>query len=786
MPKISVVIPVYNTEEYLEQCLDSVLGQTLQDVEVICVDDCSRDGSYRIMEAYHARDPRVKIFRFNESKSALQARKTGVIASEGEYILFLDADDYLEPDACRKLYDKITREKVDILHFSSRVVNCANLPQGRIDSNQKLLTPYEGRIDGSDVFTACFAKKKYFFTLWNKLMKAELVKKAFSCMEDRYLPKAQDLYSFFVISYFAKSYKGWVTEPLHNYCMGRGVVGSSSMNPDKFERYCTQVNIVDALRRFSKEYNILDKTEEIIEKYHTQWLEECVRLWKNELPMEYAVEGWDILCRYWGCKNVIGAMAKLFWYQRTDIARKLKDMPHLSLKGREIKTIAIYYYHFTTGGVQRVINLLTTMFVKLGYKVVIITDSEESEEDFPLPAGAVRTTILSRDKINNTCFADRLVSWDKLREEYGFDMVFYHAWTSNVMLWDFLYLKNCNIPVIAHAHSVYSFAVNKMQKLFPEITRILPVADGMVVLSDADKAFWDAYTYPVYSIPNPAAEELKQANAAAFENKALVWVGRVSDEKQPKALFTIMERVVRSVPDTKLYLVGNFDDPQWPALTTQMGLEDHIVFCGMTQDVMQHYEKASVHIATSKYEGFLMTLLESQAHSLPTVMFKMPNLTIGTEECGVIGVDMMNCNAAADEIIKLLTKREYWDRFSQRARASYERLSAYDYEGAWSDVIAGDDEPAIIDEAVKNMIYTFVNHYEEGLKFLESQQKQKNKQVQMVLKDTGELDVAAYKIGRIITFFPRKIKGFVRCCKDHGVGYTFKRALHKIRRIIRK
>jgi glycosyltransferase involved in cell wall biosynthesis len=79
MPKISIVIPVYNTQEYLEQCLDSVLGQTMADLEVICVDDCSKDSSYAIMERYHEKDPRVKIFRFDTPKSALQARKTGLI-----------------------------------------------------------------------------------------------------------------------------------------------------------------------------------------------------------------------------------------------------------------------------------------------------------------------------------------------------------------------------------------------------------------------------------------------------------------------------------------------------------------------------------------------------------------------------------------------------------------------------------------------------------------------------------------------------------------------------------
>ena len=126
MPKITIVIPVYNTEDYLNQCLDSVLSQTLSDIEVICVDDNSKDHSLAILNHYQEQDSRVRVFHFSEPKSALQARKLGVMEARGEYILFLDADDYLENDACRMIYEKITKEQVDILHFSSRVVNCAN------------------------------------------------------------------------------------------------------------------------------------------------------------------------------------------------------------------------------------------------------------------------------------------------------------------------------------------------------------------------------------------------------------------------------------------------------------------------------------------------------------------------------------------------------------------------------------------------------------------------------------------------------------------------------------
>lgn len=775
MPKISIVIPVYNTEEYLEQCLDSTLNQTLDDIEVICVDDNSKDSSMDILNCYRDRDSRVRVYHFDEPRSALQARKLGVMEATGEYILFLDADDYLESDACRQIYEKIKAEKVDILHFSSRVLNCANLPQTRIDSNQRLLTPCRERITG-DIWEACFQKKKFFITLWNKLFSAELCKKAFGYMEDRYLPKAQDLYSFFIISHFARSYLGWESQPLHNYCLGRGVVGSAAMNLDKFERYCSQAAVVDALEVFCEKQDILKTRRDIIDQHREQWVGECVQIWKNQLPKELSTQGWDILCRHWGAKKVIACAAGLYWLQRPGIARKLEELPKISLRDREVRTIGLYYYHFTTGGVQRVMCLLTKMFLKMGYKVVIVTDTEPTPEDFPLPEGAVRTTVLDRSLIKDSNFIQRLDSWEKLVQEYHFDLVFYHAWTTNTMLWDFLYLKSFGIPVIAHAHSVFSFAVNKFQHLFTEVARILPLADGLVVLSEADKAFWDAYAQNVYAIPNPVSEELDQAVSARWENHSLIWVGRVSNEKQPWAIFTIMEKVVQQLPDARIYLLGDFTDSKWQEMARSKGIEKNVIFCGLTQNVNEYYAKASVHLATSKYEGFLMTLLEAQAHSIPTVMFSMPNLTLGVPEFGVIGVDQMDCTAAASEIVKLLKDRDHWEKNSALARQGYDWLKQYDFEEAWRRVITGAESPSLLTRPVTDMIHTFVNHYEEGLKFQAGQRKQ------LHIQEPGAL-----KLGRVIILLPQPLAGFVQCCRDHGFVYTVKYGWSKIKnKMLRK
>jgi len=98
-PKISVIVPVFNAVDYLESCVESVLSQTMYDVEVILIDDCSDDGSREIAQALATDSPRIRFFGHDQNRGCGGARNTGIEISEGEYIIMIDADDWLRDDA---------------------------------------------------------------------------------------------------------------------------------------------------------------------------------------------------------------------------------------------------------------------------------------------------------------------------------------------------------------------------------------------------------------------------------------------------------------------------------------------------------------------------------------------------------------------------------------------------------------------------------------------------------------------------------------------------------------
>lgn len=142
MPKVSVILPVYNVAKYIDKCIQSLLSQTLKDIEIIFVDDCSPDNSVELIQKYQ--DPRIKIVRHEVNKYTAEARNTGIDNAMGEYIAFVDPDDYIDKDFLLKLYTIAKKNNADIAKGI-----CKSMPSGKLSNNN-----------------ASIRKNKYNFLFW--------------------------------------------------------------------------------------------------------------------------------------------------------------------------------------------------------------------------------------------------------------------------------------------------------------------------------------------------------------------------------------------------------------------------------------------------------------------------------------------------------------------------------------------------------------------------------------------------------------------------------------------
>lgn len=169
-PLISVIVPVYNVGPYLDPCVDSLLGQTYQHIEVLLIDDGSTDGSGAVCDGYAARDPRVRVIH-QQNQGVSAARNAGLDAATGAYIAFVDADDYVALDYLEVLYQNLTKQGADIVCCNFTEVSDGKAEERFVVQNARLIRSKETLF-----YDYLSGKEQYGASAWAKLMDAGLLK----------------------------------------------------------------------------------------------------------------------------------------------------------------------------------------------------------------------------------------------------------------------------------------------------------------------------------------------------------------------------------------------------------------------------------------------------------------------------------------------------------------------------------------------------------------------------------------------------------------------------------
>lgn len=228
MIKVSVIVPVYNVQEYLGKCLSSLTAQTLKDIEIICVDDGSTDDSLAILQHFAAKDKRIKVIN-KKNGGVSSARNAGLEAAKGKYVMFVDGDDWIEPETCEECYEKIVADDADLLVFNFRNV---------FPDERKIKVSH--RIDQLPPFQVCKFNEcpNEFFSIassvWGKLFRLN------SELQFKNLKKAQDTVYYWE---YCLRYNPKITvlnEILYNYVHREG----STMNNDKYVSDCLTLDSV--------------------------------------------------------------------------------------------------------------------------------------------------------------------------------------------------------------------------------------------------------------------------------------------------------------------------------------------------------------------------------------------------------------------------------------------------------------------------------------------------------------------------------------------------------------
>lgn len=281
----SVIVTAYNQPECIKKAVESVLNQTVKCFELIVVDDCSTDETPQVLKALSENHPEMKIIRHQKNGSSHAARCTGVENASGQYVIFLDGDDYLFPNALERLLNEVVKgtETFDVCEYSYVCQPTGELiPPGKWDSSKPRIDYY---LDHDSPVT-----------VWNKLYKTSVVKEAFQHMQSAYIRCGDDTYETICIAYFTKAFIQREIEVV-NYQLDIGV----SKRKNSFEsnlRHCESFKVaMNCLNQFLQESSYSKKEEmySIVEQKFFDWIS-CVM--KNNTEESDIVKSLLLLPRY--------------------------------------------------------------------------------------------------------------------------------------------------------------------------------------------------------------------------------------------------------------------------------------------------------------------------------------------------------------------------------------------------------------------------------------------------------------------------------------------------------
>jgi glycosyltransferase involved in cell wall biosynthesis len=282
MDKISIVIPVYNVEPYLPKCLDSIVGQTYKDLEIICVDDETPDNSVQIIKDYADKDSRIKLIS-QKNQGLSGARNTGIDAASGKYIVFVDSDDWIEPETCSTAVEQLEKNNADICMWGYVREFGGKAVEKRIFDGDMVFDEGESKhlihrriagLVGAELSNPENADA--IVTAWGKLYRADIIKNNKLYFTDTKIIGTEDaLFNLYYFGYVKRCV--FVDKPFNHYRKNNETSLTRKYKPQLFNQWST---LYSKMWQYINENNCPD---EFTEAFYNRVCLSIIGLGLNEL-----------------------------------------------------------------------------------------------------------------------------------------------------------------------------------------------------------------------------------------------------------------------------------------------------------------------------------------------------------------------------------------------------------------------------------------------------------------------------------------------------------------------
>ncbi|QKJ20348.1 glycosyltransferase [Microbacterium hominis] len=695
-PRISIVIPVYNDEESVAVAIESALRQSLTAIEVICVDDASTDGTPAVIERLSARDARVRLIRHDRNLSALQSRRTGVLAAQGEYVFFLDGDDELVEEAAEKALAQAEATGADLVGFGVTVVE----KDGRVGgAYERRLQPVHRELEGSEVLRGLFpigtpARGQ----LWRYMFRTSLLRDAYALLpDDLVLPRVNDLPLMFLVAALATRYVS-TDAKLYRYHFGRGGSGHRVDSVERAEFYTSAIDSITCIRpavehlaRMHADPALLRETFESARLSIVGYV--CFQLidQSDSTVLDAALAHLHTVA---SAHDIVHAAAR--FYPATLSTLKFHT-EWQGLPDRPVRSILLSTSTVRTGGVSAVVASQARYLTEAGYRVTVVARNGGSDVTV-LPDGTTFVEMTSRSLV------EKLEEWAAICRTHEVDVVIDHQvlylnhWPEFALM-----ARAEGAATIGWMHNFVGRPIYDGNARLTLIERCSSALVQLVVLSPLDVAYFKlrGVEHTAY-IPNPPSPLLLEAarhrvGKASPEGRIeLVWWGRLEQHtKQVSELIEVGAQLRKLAVDFRLTVIG----PDWDEMTAKRfnaearrrRVGDQVVAVGPLRGerLVAAIDQADAFVSTSIIEGYQLTIAEAQSRGLPVFMYELPWLTLVQDNAGIVAVPQGDAAGLAQHVVDIFANPERYLRLSRASVDAAHRAVSHDFAHLYRGVVTG-------------------------------------------------------------------------------------------------
>ncbi|WP_372983974.1 glycosyltransferase [Microbacterium sp.] len=695
-PRVSIVIPLFDDVETVAAALESCLAQTLAEVEIICVDDASTDGTADVVERFRERDSRIRLLRHPRNLTALQARRAGVIEAAAPHVLFLDGDDELLPDAAQKALAAATRHDADLVGFGTEVVT----PDGRIVGGyQKRLAPQHSALSGTGVLGGLFPSgEPAQGQLWRFLFRTAVVRKAYELLPtDLALPRVNDLPLLFLVAALANSYVS-IDDRLYRYNYGRGGSGQVVETVDQAYFYADAIRSIDSI---ASAVRSIARTRSnpgiLLDAYDSARLSIIGHVLSHLLGHTAPHLTDDVLAHLNTCAPPVDLVLAAARFHPETLSALRRHSAPIELGAAPVRSVMLTTRSLTTGGVSNVLLTQAAYLRQAGYRVLIVARRFNSNRNL-VPEGVEFVEMVGRG------LPERLMEWAAICRSRAVDLIIDHQvmysrdWPEYALT-----ARALGVATIGWIHSFAGRPTYDGSGMHGLLKESLPLLATTVTLSPLDVAFWKlrGVVRTVY-LPNPPSPLMIESQGEAFARRRpdgrieLVWCGRLDDRtKRVTDLIDVAHQLRRLSIDFHITVIGpdggDLTSDRFNELARVRDLGDVIEAVGEKrgQQLIDAIDGAHAFVTTSVIEGYQLTIAEAQARGLPVFMYELPWLMVVQGNDGVVSVPQGDAAILARQIAAVFASAERYERLSAASLIAAQRARSYDFAHLYEQLIAG-------------------------------------------------------------------------------------------------